>query len=69
MIKSKNSMLDLVKKLSAVSVNEELTCTIKEYDDLILELYGIDKFLQEKYDHVSKVPRLYSLYGVKITIS
>ncbi len=64
-----SSMIDLVKAVSKLGVNEELHCTLNEYNELMTELYEIDEFLQKKYPHVSCVPRIYSLYGVKITIS
>ena len=63
-----NSMIAMVKEVSKRSFNEELAITIHEYDALINELYNIDKYLQYKYKHPSCVPRIYSLYGVKISI-
>jgi len=39
-----------------------------EYLALLDELYKADEFLQKKYDHAGAVPRIYSLFGVKIII-
>lgn len=69
MDKSNGSMIELVKNISSLGMNEELVCTIHQYDELVLEIYNLDKFLQDKYKHPACVPRMVSLYGVKITIS
>lgn len=69
MDESNDSMMALVKNVSGKGMNEELFFTIHEYDELVLELFNMDKFLQDKYKHPSCVPRIFSLYGVKITIS
>ena len=64
---SNNSMLTLVKKASQNS-RREFLITIKEYEDLINELWQSDEYLQKKYSNFSLIPTIYSLYGVKLLI-
>jgi|GEM_PF-5146603 hypothetical protein len=64
---SNNSMLTLVKKASQ-NRRREFLITIKEYEDLINELWQSDEYLQKKYSNFSLIPTIYSLYGVKLLI-
>jgi len=63
-----SSMIEKVKELSAKSHHEELVCTGKEYETLITELWNLDEYLKNRYVSPSTVPRIYSLYGVKILV-
>ena len=60
-------MLTLVKKASQ-NRRREFLITIKEYEDLINELWQSDEYLQKKYSNFSLIPTIYSLYGVKLLI-
>lgn len=59
----------LIKKVSKISNHEEIVVTRQEYDDLMQELHQSDQFLKNKYLVSTTIPRIYSLYGVKISIS
>lgn len=63
-----SSMIELVKSISATGSNQELVCSTDEYGLLIEELYSIDKFLQSNFSSHESVPRIYTVYGVKINI-
>jgi hypothetical protein len=69
MDKSNGSMMALIKKVSKISNHEEIVVTRQEYDDLMQELHQSDQFLKNKYLVSTTIPRIYSLYGVKISIS
>lgn len=66
---SNGSMMELIKKVSKISNYEEVAMTRVEYEELISELWQSDKFLKEKYLVPTTVPRVYSLFGVKISIT
>jgi hypothetical protein len=69
MDESNGSMMALIKKVSKISNHEEIVVTRQEYDDLMQELHQSDQFLKNKYLVSTSIPRIYSLYGVKISIS
>lgn len=67
MNESSNSVLTLVKKVSQTGT-KDMVIARREYDLLIEELWAIDAHLKMRYPMPSMVPRIYSLYGVKINI-
>lgn len=69
MNESNGSMMALVKKVSKISNHEEIVVTRQEYEELMQELHQSDDFLKKKYLVSTSIPRIYSLYGVKISIS
>lgn len=66
-IESKNSVMALVRNVSETGASS-ITMTKKEYDFMIEELWNKDEHLKTKYLVPASVPRVYSLYGVKIDI-
>jgi hypothetical protein len=61
-------MIEIVKALSLKGPYQEIELSMGEYLALLDDLYNADEFLQKKYDHAGAVPRIYSLFGVKIII-
>jgi hypothetical protein len=68
MNESSNSVLNLVKKVSQTGT-KDMVIARREYDLLIEELWASDAHLKMRYATPSVVPRIYSLYGVKINIA
>jgi hypothetical protein len=69
MDKSNGSVMALIYKLSKISNHEEIVIAQTEYDQLIHELWCSDSYLKNRYDSPNSIPRMHSLYGVKISIS
>lgn len=67
-IESKNSVLALIKQVAELNT-QELAITKREYEMLIEELWNLDEYLKGRYIHHSQIPKIYSLYGVKLKIT
>ncbi len=66
-IESKKSVMALVKNVSETGASS-ITMKKSEYDFMIEELWNQDEHLKTRYLVPEFVPRIYSLYGVKIDI-
>lgn len=67
MIEKQNSVVTLIKKISQTTT-KNITMTQLDYNSMIEELWNKDEHLKTKYLVPASVPRVYSLYGVKIDI-
>jgi hypothetical protein len=62
------SVITKVKALSKQSPNPSISLTVDEYSLLISELYEVDPWLSDKYRTPGAVPKMYSLFGVKLDV-
>jgi hypothetical protein len=70
---SRDSVVSLVRNIAQINENLDkkatvITITKTEYQLLIKELWELDIFLKEKYPDYQSVPKIYTLFGVKIEV-